>query len=358
MLKNILIYRLGSLGDSIIALPAFHGVRRAFPDAHITLLTNRPIGMKAPPVESVLGKGYFFNRVLDYPVGTRNPMVLIKLLCQLRSCFLEGVFNLAEFRSDRATHRDRAFFRLAGLRHFYGFDLAKEDQEALPHPVTGEVEWEAARIARRVQPVAEVNLESPDFWDLRLTVLEKNDAAQCLAPVPSLDRVLALSTGTKVQAKHWGVENWVELSRRLSKFLKGWTAVFFGSSSETEESAACQRVWEGPSLNLCGACPPRVSAAIMERCQAFVGHDSGPMHLAACVGLPCVAIFSARNLPHQWFPRGDGHRILYHKTDCAGCGLEECMVEKKKCLAAISVDDAERAVVSLLQARGRTGFKL
>jgi ADP-heptose:LPS heptosyltransferase len=75
-----------------------------------------------------------------------------------------------------------------------------------------------------------------------------------------------------------------------------------------------------------------VSAAILEQCRFFVGHDSGPMHLASCVGIPCVAIFAARSKPRQWFPRGNKNRILYHHTDCAGCGLDVCIDQKKKCI--------------------------
>ena len=61
------------------------------------------------------------------------------------------------------------------------------------------------------------------------------------------------------------------------------------------------------------------------------------MHLAAAVQTPCVAIFAARNLPRVWFPYGDQHRVLYHPTACAGCGLETCIAERKRCLTAISV---------------------
>lgn len=349
MLKSILVYRLGSLGDSIIALPAFHAIRRAFPHARITLLTNKPVASKAAPVEAVLGKGYFFNEVLDYPVGTRNPLVLLSLVFKLRGLRLDGVFNLAEFRSCRATLRDRTFFRLSGAKHFFGFDLGVEDRLALPNSMTGEVEWEAARIARRVEPIARADLAQPEFWDLRLADQEISEARKLLSPLASRDKILAFSTGTKVQAKHWGVENWIELSSRLSKRLPGWTALFLGSSEELSESAACAEAWSGPSLNLCGSCTPRVSAAVLRHCQAFIGHDSGPMHLAACVGTPCLAIFSARNLPRQWFPRGDFNEIIYNKTDCAGCGLEFCSLQKKKCLSGISVDQVELVAESLLE---------
>lgn len=112
-------------------------------------------------------------------------------------------------------------------------------------------------------------------------------------------------------------------------------------------------MWKGQTANLCGALSPRESAALLEKAEVFVGHDSGPMHLASAVGTPCVAIFSARNLPGQWFPVRSGHKIIYHKTDCFGCGLEQCIAEGKKCIFSISVDEVHSATVALLKERGR-----
>ncbi len=95
----------------------------------------------------------------------------------------------------------------------------------------------------------------------------------------------------------------------------------------------------GPVVNLCGKLTPRESAAAFARARVFVGHDSGPMHLAAAVQTPCVAIFAARNKPRVWFPNGSQHRVVYHKVECWGCGLETCIVEKKRCLTSITVDE-------------------
>jgi hypothetical protein len=64
-----------------------------------------------------------------------------------------------------------------------------------------------------------------------------------------------------------------------------------------------------------------------------------------------VAIFSARNLPGQWFPARPGHTIIYHKTDCFGCGLETCIAEKKRCIMSITVDEVFGAVMSSLRSR-------
>ena len=98
---------------------------------------------------------------------------------------------------------------------------------------------------------------------------------------------------------------------------------------------------------LCGKCPPRVAAAVLARCTVFAGHDSGPMHLSACVGVRCAAVFSARNLPVQWHPHGRGHLVFRADVSCAGCGLEVCVAEGRRCLAMIPADEVVRAVVGL-----------
>ena len=52
--RRVLVYRLGSLGDTLIALPSFHLIARAFPSAERRLLTNLPVAAKAPPAAAVL----------------------------------------------------------------------------------------------------------------------------------------------------------------------------------------------------------------------------------------------------------------------------------------------------------------
>ncbi len=78
------------------------------------------------------------------------------------------------------------------------------------------------------------------------------------------------------------------------------------------------------------------------------------MHLAAAVGTPCVAIFAARNIPRVWFPHGARHRVVYHEVDCMGCGLETCIVQRKKCLTSITVAEvAEQVRAALADAEAR-----
>ena len=155
-----------------------------------------------------------------------------------------------------------------------------------------------------------------------------------------------------MQAKDWEPPNWKQLVAQLSAALPAWRLVVVGSADEMERAKECASSWQGPTVNLCGKLSPRESAAVLENCAVFVGHDSGPMHLASAVGTPCVAIFSARNLPGQWYPARLGHTVLYHKTDCFGCELETCVAERKRCILSITVDEVFDAVMESLRSRG------
>jgi len=85
MVSKILIYRLGSLGDTVVALPCFHLIRRTFPDADIRVLTNFPISGKAPPLSSVLVGNQSGGRYFEYNIGNHNALALFFLIRSIRS---------------------------------------------------------------------------------------------------------------------------------------------------------------------------------------------------------------------------------------------------------------------------------
>jgi ADP-heptose:LPS heptosyltransferase len=104
-------------------------------------------------------------------------------------------------------------------------------------------------------------------------------------------------------------------------------------------------------VNLCGRLTPRETAAVLEHAHVFLGPDSGPMHLAASVGVPCAIAFSARGLPGIWYPSGSQHQVIYHQTSCYGCNLETCIVEARRCLTSITVDEMVVAAGRVMNAR-------
>ena len=353
--KRILIYRLGSLGDTIVALPAFHKIRDAFADADITLLTNKPVNTKAAPLESILGNGYFFHNTINYPIGTRNPLVLFSVIKQIRALHIDTLVYLVGIRklkTNRATKigilRDKLFFRAAGIKKIIGLPNQAEDFDVTIDSTTGLYEWEAKRLSRRLESLGKISLQADQYWDLHFTDKELESANETIGVCSPDKPIIAISTGTKRQINDWEENNWLNLIQQLKLNLIGWQLVLVGANEEIDRANKCLNAWGGQGINLCGKTSPRISGIILNRAKIFIGHDSGPMHLAACVGTPCVAIFSARDFHGQWYPRGNFNKILYHKTNCAGCRLEVCTVEQKKCILSITVNEVQNAVMEIL----------
>jgi ADP-heptose:LPS heptosyltransferase len=347
-IRRVLVYRLGSLGDTLIALPSFHLIARAFPSAERRLLTNLPVAAKAPAAAAVLEHTGLIHGYMRYTTGTRSIRELLRLAVAIRRWQPDVLVYLTGARGLDAARRDAKFFRLAGVSRQIGVPLTTAAQLNLyggetPGTPDADLEPEASRLVRNLRELGNARLDDPSSWDLRLAPEEHATAARAIGPQALQHELLAVSVGTKVQSKDWGRDNWRELLTRLASTFPNRALLLAGSSEESEASDFAAADWQrsggGPVVNLCGRLTPRESAAAFVRARLFIGHDSGPMHLAAAVGTPCVAIFAARNIPRQWFPYGAQHRILYHHVECAGCGLETCIEQQKKCILSITSDE-------------------
>jgi ADP-heptose:LPS heptosyltransferase len=349
--KRVLIYRIGSLGDTLIALPALHLVARAFPDAERRLLTNFPVNVKAPPAAAILENSGLVHEYFRYAVGTRSPRELLLLWWQLVRWRPDVLVYLGPPRGVEAARRDAKFFRLCGIPRLIGVPDTEDMQHNRWQESEQALEPEGARLARNLAELGDARLDDAASWDLHLTEAERARAAQALAAVAGR-AMIAVSVGTKVQSKDWGRENWRVLLARVAALYPDYGLVLSGAGEESEASEFAADGWRGvspgPVVNLCGVLTPRESAAAFAQARVFIGHDSGPMHLAAAVQTPCVAIFAARNKPRVWFPYGKQHRVLYHRTECWGCGLETCIVERRRCLTSITVEEVVAEVRSVL----------
>jgi heptosyltransferase-3 len=328
-----------------------HLVARAFPGAERRMLTNFPVNVKAPPAAAILQNSGLIHGYFRYAVGTRSPRELLSLWWQLVRWRPQVLVYLGPVRGVEAARRDAKFFRLCGIPRLVGVPDMEDMQQNRWQESAQAVEPEAARLVRNLRELGNADLDDPASWDLRLTPAEHARATQALAPAAGRP-IIAVSVGTKVQSKDWGRENWRALLARLAALYPGHALALAGATEECEASEFAADGWRGvssgPVVNLCGLLAPRESAATFAQARVFVGHDSGPMHLAAAVQTPCVAIFAARNKPRVWFPYGKQHRVLYHQTDCWGCGLETCIVQRKKCLTSITVEEVVAEVRAIL----------
>lgn len=157
---------------------------------------------------------------------------------------------------------------------------------------------------------------------------------------------LALAPAQKMPAKRCPEERFRQVVMALIERHDIWPVVF-GGGEDAALGDRLLRAW-GHGYNAAGALSVRGAAAALKRCAMYLGNDTGTMHLAAAVGIPCVAVFSARERPGLWYPYGTGHRVLRSDIECEGCGLVECVERKNECLRMIEVEHVLAACRELI----------
>jgi ADP-heptose:LPS heptosyltransferase len=233
---------------------------------------------------------------------------------------------LTASRGLRAAWRDHAFFTLCGFKRIIGIPLS-EDLQAHRRQSDGSLEPECERLRRCLAPLSPLSLDDPAAWNLKLSASEWAAAAAALAPAAGAPR-LAINMGGKVAINDWGEARWSALIGRLRGLLDGHALTIVGSAEDAGRAERVGAGWPGPVLNLCGRLPPRVTAAALSGSALFIGHNSGPLHLASCVGVPCVGLYGNHFAPRIWHPyggpaAGDRHRILHDMR-----GVEHLTVEQ------------------------------
>ncbi len=267
---------MGSLGDTVAALPCFHKLAEAFPNAERHVLTNIPVSAKAAALELILGKSGLIHGVIDYPLKLRSVRQMWSLARRLRALRARTLIYLTPSKGHIALlYRDLLFFRLSGFSRIIGAPVSRDLRSARVDPATGFDEYECSRLARSLAVLGPINLDDPKNWDLRLTEAEQKMGDQALAAF-NREPFVAINMGGKVLENHWGRANWRELFRTLSVSHGGYGLLFLGAADEAEAVAGVADAWPGTVVNACGKLLPRESAGALGRASLFIGHDFGP----------------------------------------------------------------------------------
>lgn len=309
--KKVLIHRLGSLGDTAFLMPIFHHLNEIWPDAEKRVLTNFPVAAAAPPLQAVLGDGGFADGYFAYPIGSRNPAALWKLAREIRAWGPDIAIYANAVKPTLSVIRDGLFLRFCGARGIVGLPLARRRRRHVFDAQTGLFERETSRIARALEGLGPIEIDRPAGKGLCLTDAEQNNAGQVLSGWKGAKKFICFSPGTKQEIKDWTDPNWISVLEKISAADPELGIVVVGADGDRARSDALLGCWRGPHLNTCGKISPRVSAAVMTDAILFLGNDSGPMHLAAAVDTPAVAVFSRHARPGIWFPLGNNHRVFY-----------------------------------------------
>lgn len=334
--KTVVIYRMGSLGDTLVSLPVFHAIARATPGARRVALTNFPVSSKAAALETILGGSGLIDDAVAYPVGTRSLGELWKLRAQLRSLGADTLYYLTAPKGGLGVWRDYLFFKLCGFKHVIGTPLTEDLRNWRELP-DGTLEPECERLARCFSGLEKIDLKNPADWSLHLTAQERSRGEAIASPLAAAP-YMAINMGGKVVEKDWGEANWISLLKRVSEREPGMGLLVVGAQEDSERATRVAAAWSGAWVDACGKLSPRETAAAVAGARVFVGHDSGPMHLAASVGVPCIGLFGNYNRPKSWHPYGDHHLPIHDMRGVQAIEVDEVEARVNAVLASALTD--------------------
>ena len=333
-LTNILIVKLSAIGDVVHALPVSHALKKCFPAARITWVVEKP----------------------SYDLLTNNPYIdeiLVFDKPQFKS--LAGLWRHAPafVRLLRSHHFDvaldlQAIFKGAAIAYFSGAPqrLVYCDTRELSHLLSRQVcsENRAGHVVQRYLDVVRALGCSVDEVVFPLVITDgEAAAAQAIACQAGLDvsqPYILLSPGANWPNKRWPTHLFAALAAKLDG--AGFIPVITGGPGDRTLAAQIQAAAQIPLVDLTGKTSLKQLAYLIKQGRAFVGGDTGPMHLAAALATPVVALHGPTDTIRNG-PYGGGHKTLVTPLECAGCWKRQCP-KGIDCLAAIEAECVYKAV--------------
>ena len=356
--RRVLLMRLERIGDLLMVRDAIHDAHTAWPNATIDLAVgswNAPIAALLPDVTTVLS--------MDVPWLARGAAgdgwsTLITKARGWHAARYDLVINFEpDIRSNLLVWLSRAPTRLGyssgGGRAFLTDATAYDGRSHVSANARALVAHAASlRGGRSVQPLTASRLVIPD--DARRRARELLGLAQ--------RPLIGVHASGGRESKQWHLDRFAATARRLCE-LRGATVVLTGSPADRGMVDRVRAGLDGvPFIDIVGGVDLITLSAVLAELDVLVTGDTGPMHLAAAVGTPVVALFGPSN-PARYGPNAAIERILRVDLPCSPCGQvrlppERCRGHVPDCLDQIGVDRvvaATREVLDRLSQSDRAG---
>ena len=326
--KRILVRGVNWLGDAVMSTPGLQRLREAAPDSEITLLTQAKL--------ADLFHGYpHVDDVMTFEAG-------------------EGVFSVARRLREKCfelayvfpnSHRSALEAHLARIPQRIGYGRRWLLTRSFPRPAgrmrkrsTAEIKaLIAGNAGRETFPEAAHHVHHylgliPGSWCPPRLYVSDDEVNEARKRLPDQKLWLGLNPGAEYgPAKRWPVERFIEAANRLQKKLNcGW--ILFGGANDKTLTAqiagACPN-----AIDLAGKTTLRELSALFRCCKVVLTNDTGPMHLAAAVGVPVVVPFGSTSAELTGPPAG----AIVGNVPCAPCFRRECPIDFR-CMRSIEVD--------------------
>jgi len=322
--SRTLIIKPSSMGDVVQALPVLTALKETHPSAHVSWLVARP-----------------FTGILE-----GHPR-LDEVIVFDRERFGKFTFSLtvaAEFLAFLQDLRRRRFTTVIDLQGLFRSGLMalatgaparvgfREARELAPLFYTAEVAVgrHIVHAADRYLAVARrVGLAEPSARDHLPVSPDARAAIRRRLAEAGLDRsepFLAVCAYARWPTKQWPAERFAAVLDRM-RGQTGARAVLVGSPAATPGARTIAETMTEPPIDLTGKTTLKELSAVLAEARLMLTNDSGPMHVAAAVGTPVVAIFGPTD-PRRTGPSGPGHRVLAGRAACSPCYRRQCLYDR------------------------------
>jgi lipopolysaccharide heptosyltransferase I len=339
--SRILLIKPSSLGDIVHTFPVVSAIKAQWPGAHLTWVVKR---QWAELVERAEGVDCVWP--VEGTVGS----------------WLEQAWALRAERFDLAIDlqglfRSGVFARLSGATIRIGFANGREGS---PWFYTRRVEVPAAEmhaVDRYLLVAAALGIRVQGSPQFRFKILDADMAMVrelFRSKGVSLDQPwIAMNVSARWATKRWFPGSFAAVLDRLHQEGLG-PVVVIGSAGDRHGAEQLRTLTNSPFLDLTGAVPLGSLPALLSKAAAMITNDSGPMHIAAALGVSVAAIFGPTSAIRTG-PYGLGHRVLTASVPCRPCFSRVCRhVPEMECLHLVTPDDVVEAVQRLVAASVRS----
>lgn len=337
-IENILVKTPNWVGDNIFTLPAVRELRMKYPRAHLTVLVKsglEPLWEIVPEVDEVVS--------YDFSGGGGKLRRKWELIKRLR----KGKYHLAVVFP--RSFESALWMRLAGIERRWGYQaegrswlLTRATRSPRGYRRTHRIDYYYHLLDNAesdlAAPPPELEL-APELLSRAREFIRRETGRKGLEPLVGLH-----PRASHGPAKCWPPEYYARLARLLVK-EKEATVLVFGQEHEREMVQSIVRSGSPRAFNLAGKTDLKQLAALIKLCRVLVANDTGPLHLAAALGVPVVGIFGSSD-PEATGPRGRFARVIYKNLPCGPCLKRFCPTDFL-CMTSITPEEVIRTIEEL-----------
>ena len=327
--SKLLVFRTGSIGDNICAMPSIVAIRKKFPDAQLHILTNAG-SSNLVSLQHLLHRDYY-NKIIDY-IGY-SPSDLYKLL---KTEKYDLVIELPQDQAGLIPQlRNMFFFRFARIRSGFGWQVNtifsfRQAQEKTMNFIS-----ERTRLLNILASNKIIGEEI--IFPLTLIDDDQQVVDSFIGKLPADKKIVAVVPGAKRPQNRYPFERFEQIAAWL--VTKGYTVVVVGGPEDVERGQELAKI--NGVFDATGKFTPSQSAVLLSRCSVTISNDTGPMHLSYAAGTPVIGLFSSRDFQEKWFPPKGNIALRNYDVHCSLCFSETC--SDNICMQGIPLDKVKGA---------------